>query len=104
MDRRQLPGQRGQPARGGRWQLRGGRPQRWPPADHRRGRLFGRRAYAVRRCHPHGAVHPVPGGNAGLGGAQGLRHPHPRGLLHRQHRLHQAQGAGPLRWRYGRTG
>ncbi|KAG1261643.1 hypothetical protein G6F66_014347 [Rhizopus arrhizus] len=21
-----------------------------------------------------------------------------------QHRLHQAQGAGPLRWRYGRTG
>ncbi len=31
------------------------------------------------------------------GRPQGLRHPHPCRLLHRQHRLHQAQGAGPLR-------
>ncbi len=41
----------------------------------------------------------VPGGAAGLGRPQGLRHAHPRRLLHRRHRLHQAQGAGALRRR-----
>ena len=36
----------------------------------------------------------LPGGAARLGGAQGLRHPHPRRLLHRCHRLHPAEDPG----------
>lgn len=55
-----------------------------------------------------GAIHMVQStpyrGTAGLGRPQGLRHPHPRGLLHRRHRLHEIEGAGALRWRHRGAG
>jgi superfamily II DNA/RNA helicase len=82
VDRGQLSGQRGEPALRGRRQFRGRRPHRRAPGDHRGSRLLLRAADAVRRRDPHGPVHALPGRTPGLGGPQGLRHAHARGLLH----------------------
>ncbi len=97
LEPRELPGQRLQPPDGSARERRDRGHHRRPPPGARRGRPVRRAAARPREGDLHPPGRPAPRRPPRLGGAQGVRQPDGRRLLHRCGPRHHAQGARGLR-------